>query len=899
MTNELQLTAELDALQRRLMELEEIEVMRVTEEQERFNALQVLDEYAKQLEESRDKLARLFRAGAAVQEARTVNEILQRVADAVGEAGWGSVSVTLFRNWDVVESAYFGCSSADIEFLETNRRAPEERAKFYGPDMERFKISRSYFVPAERVPEVVSPETVVPGRRAVQIGDTWNPMDLAYIPLYGGDGQVLGSVNCDDPLDGHRPSAETVFYLELFADLAARKVETTLLLNRQTRTEQALRQSEEKYRTLFNRSGDGFFLMDELFRDCNTKACELWRCDPDDIIGHSPVEFSPEFQPDGRRSTDAAREFIYAAMAGKPQRFYWLHKRKDGDLLDCEVSLAGVEVDNEHLILAIVRDISERKRAELEQEIILRVLQIANAHDDQDQMISMIFAEIGKLVPIENYYLALYDSRTETVSFPYFVDEMDSAPPPMPMNTGLTAWVIRNRQPLRVNDGEFEALERQKGAIARGTPAKSWLGVPMVHQSRTVGALVVQSYKQAGRYDSYHENVLQAVAAQIASIFERKQMEMERQKMATLVESSPDFLVMLRLDGEIIFMNHAAQNICGCDNNSPASPCGFQRLFVDSQDPCIDEMQASVLEHGSWEGESAIHDVRTAGTIPVQMHAFAIRSPGASDPMAIGVIARDLTEFRKSQIALVHLQERLQAVVNNFPIELFTVDRNGVLTLCEGHRLDGIGLQQNAVGESVFKVFENLPDMIAMFRQALQGNTARGMLHLKDRVFEIWLSPVAASDSGDAKVLGVAVDATERYSAEAAMQESEERYRRLVELSPDGIIIHQDDKIVFANKGAAQLAGLADPELLLGKSALNFVHPDHRAIAAERIRQIYEQGGGALALEEKLTAADGTIIHAEITATATRYNGKPAVQVVIRDITRWKTVEAQVKMPRS
>jgi len=363
-----ELHEELEALRHRLLELEEIEVMRVSEELERFDSLQVLDEYAKQLEESRDKITRLLRAGTAVQEARTVQEVLQKVADSIGEAGWGSVSVSLFEDWDVVQSAYYGVSDKDIEFLRAHRRPPEERARFYGPEFQRFRVSRSYFVPADVLAQVMSTDGVVPGRREVQAGDTWDPMDLAYVPLYGNGERVIGTINCDDPVDGQRPTAETFFYLELFADLVAHKVETELLLERQRRIEEALRESEGKYRAVFDGSSDAFFLMDELFRDCNKRACELWHCSREDIVSHSPVEFSPEYQPDGRLSTEVARERIHKALAGESQRFYWLHRRKDGGLLDCEVSLAGVQVGREKMVLAVVRDISQDRRAEEERK---------------------------------------------------------------------------------------------------------------------------------------------------------------------------------------------------------------------------------------------------------------------------------------------------------------------------------------------------------------------------------------------------------------------------------------------------------------------------------------------------------------------------------------------------
>ena len=117
------LDADYATLRARLIELEDIECQRISEEQERFDALHVLDEYAQELEETRDKLARLLRAGALVQAAETVEEVLQRVANAIGEAGWGSVSANLFKNFEVILSAYYQVTPEDITFLETNRRS--------------------------------------------------------------------------------------------------------------------------------------------------------------------------------------------------------------------------------------------------------------------------------------------------------------------------------------------------------------------------------------------------------------------------------------------------------------------------------------------------------------------------------------------------------------------------------------------------------------------------------------------------------------------------------------------------------------------------------------------------------------------------------------------------------
>jgi PAS domain S-box-containing protein len=127
-----------------------------------------------------------------------------------------------------------------------------------------------------------------------------------------------------------------------------------------------IRESEIKYRTLFDNANDGIFLMKgEIFVDCNRKFLAIFGCSREQIIGQTPYRFSPSFQPDGRSSKDKAREKGKAAISGEPQFFGWKHCRYDGTLFDAEVSLNRILIDENTLLLqAIVRDVSERKEAE-------------------------------------------------------------------------------------------------------------------------------------------------------------------------------------------------------------------------------------------------------------------------------------------------------------------------------------------------------------------------------------------------------------------------------------------------------------------------------------------------------------------------------------------------------
>ena len=131
------------------------------------------------------------------------------------------------------------------------------------------------------------------------------------------------------------------------------------------RAEKTLRESETRYRTLFNSAGDGIAIIkDGVHIECNAKLAEFFGCPTDQIIGQSPAKFSPRTQPDGRDSNKKALEKINKALQGETQFFEWQHKRSDGTVYDAEVTLNCLEIGSEMYMQAATRDITERKQAE-------------------------------------------------------------------------------------------------------------------------------------------------------------------------------------------------------------------------------------------------------------------------------------------------------------------------------------------------------------------------------------------------------------------------------------------------------------------------------------------------------------------------------------------------------
>jgi PAS domain S-box-containing protein len=154
---------------------------------------------------------------------------------------------------------------------------------------------------------------------------------------------------------------------------------------------------------------------------------------------------------------------------------------------------------------------------------------------------------------------------------------------------------------------------------------------------------------------------------------------------------------------------------------------------------------------------------------------------------------------------------------------------------------------------------------------------------------------VVRDDSGTpVRLLGTMLDITELKRAEEAVRESEEKYRKLVEVLPDVIAILVDGKIAFINQAGVQFHGADDEKEILGKSAIEFFHPDSRAVVIGRLRQL-DAGEEIPPMEHKFLRKDGTSIEAESRAISFPYQGHKAKLAVIRDITARKKAESALR----
>ena len=141
------------------------------------------------------------------------------------------------------------------------------------------------------------------------------------------------------------------------------------------------------------------------------------------------------------------------------------------------------------------------------------------------------------------------------------------------------------------------------------------------------------------------------------------------------------------------------------------------------------------------------------------------------------------------------------------------------------------------------------------------------------------------SIEGRLSMLSCLADISLRKQAELALQESEARYRALVDRSPEAIGVHRHGKLIYVNPAAVRMFAAKSAQELMDKPVLELIHTDYRAMALARIQSQIETGVDAPMVEEKFIRLDGTVMDGETQGTTINYDGAAAILVAVRDNT--------------
>ncbi|MHB8728271.1 MAG: sensor domain-containing protein [Sulfuricaulis sp.] len=352
---------------------------------------------------------------------------------------------------------------------------------------------------------------------------------------------------------------------------------------------------------------------------------------------------------------------------------------------------------------------------------------------------------------------------------------------------------------------------------------ESYAGVPLFGSSgRPLGLLAVMDRKPL-RKQEFLESLLQILAARAAIEIERRliytDLAESHRTLSTLMGNLPGMVYRCRNDRDwtMEFISEGCFDLTGYTPDNFIKPPRLpyaQLIHPEDQEPVWNEVQAAVRENRPFQ---LIYRITTAlGEQKwVWEQGRGVFSPDGGLQALEGFIT-DITQRKKDQAALQESEQRLRTVITQLPAVLYMLDINGVFTLSEGKGLEALGLQPGqVVGQSVFDLYRDDPDVITCIRRALAGETFSATTRAQGLVFESWYSPVRDAQGAVRGVIGVAMDITERQRAEQALRESENRFQSVVNTALNAIVVlSPEHRILEFNPEAERIYGYRREEVL-------------------------------------------------------------------------------------
>jgi PAS domain S-box-containing protein len=266
----------------------------------------------------------------------------------------------------------------------------------------------------------------------------------------------------------------------------------------------------------------------------------------------------------------------------------------------------------------------------------------------------------------------------------------------------------------------------------------------------------------------------------------------------------------------------------------------------------------------------------------------------------------DVTERRRADLALRESEERYRQLVESANSIIIMLDTSGRITSFNEFAVRFYGFERDEVigmkasetivprVDSLGKDMSSMVDDIVRDPARFANNINENVKKDGTRVWVHWTNKVVRGATGEpVSLLAVGTDMTELTGAQRALEESEHRYRQLVEFSPDAILVYGDGVFVFANAAAVALLGGESAGDIVGKDWKQFFEPIDTAAIMEIVRKGTETVQEPNVLGVRFHRLDGGVIDAEAAAIRVSYRGNPAVLVVARDVTARKVAETE------
>jgi PAS domain S-box-containing protein len=624
------------------------------------------------------------------------------------------------------------------------------------------------------------------------------------------------------------------------------------------RAEEALRESEKKFRGIFENVLDVYYetAIDGTILEVSPsiEIVSKGQYHRDDLIGKSMNDF---YSDPGKRQTllEALQE------RGNVVDYEIKLKNRDGLVIPCSIS-SKIRFDAQgrpEKILGTIRDISERKRV----EDALRASEgrYRQLFDAESDAIFLIDNETGRILEANNAASALYGySREELLT---------------KKNTDLSS----------------EPEETQQ--VTRGTPAISEqvITIPLrLHRKKDGTVFPVEI---TGRFFTWQGRSVHIAA--IRDITERKRAEETLRKSEEKYRGLTENINLgiyrntVGPEGKFIEANPSIIGMFGYKSKEEFLAINVSDLYQNPEDR--NNFNDKMLKEGVVRGEELWLKKKDGSLFVGSVSAVAVKDEQGHVKYYDGIID-DITERKRAKEALLESHERYSQLANSIADIFFAFDKDLKYTYwnAASEKLMKISAEE-AIGKSLYDLFPDTPQTrIAekKYREVLKTGLSQTFVNEykiggKDYYFEISVYPSKYGISVFSK------DITERKQAEETLRESEERFRRLSEATFEGILIHEEGKIIDTNRLFATMFGY-DVSEVIGGNALDFATLGLGDVALRHMRTESSEAYEGVAIRK-----DGSTFPVEVQAENILYKGRTARVTAIRDITERKQAEEALR----
>ncbi len=288
---------------------------------------------------------------------------------------------------------------------------------------------------------------------------------------------------------------------------------------------------------------------------------------------------------------------------------------------------------------------------------------------------------------------------------------------------------------------------------------------------------------------------------------------------------------------------------------------------------------------------------KDGSSFPVEVRARNVTTGGVVARM---VVIRDISERRAAERAVRESEARLRLLLQQLPAILWTTDRDLRITSMLGRAVasDARAGEGSVIGEFVRDYLagrDNGASVVDAHHAALLGSSDTCAVESGGVRWSAHVEPLISANGKISGVIGLAMDVTEPHRLAELLSESETRYRSLVESMPDAVAVHVDGRFVFINNAGLRLVAATAAEQVVGREVLDFVHPESLELARSQINSLLGRRDSILTGRYRLMRRDGTSVETELSAAALDYGGRPAVQMVCRDISDRLKTEAALR----